>query len=152
MCGKKEIEFLELKQGNSTIFEYATRFEELVKFFPYYNNLIVKASKCIKFENGLHPEVKQGIGYQEIRQFPILVNKCRIYDQDTRAKSSFYKSYNDKKEKNQDRGKSYSAPADKGKQKVLMRRSQVGEELSLLSSDLSMVIKAPMLIITIIRC
>lgn len=62
--GKKEIEFLELKQRNYIIVEYAVRFEELVKFYPYYNGAAAEASKCIKFENGLHHEIKQGIGYQ----------------------------------------------------------------------------------------
>lgn len=32
---KNEIEFLELKQGNMTVDEYASKFEELVKFCPY---------------------------------------------------------------------------------------------------------------------
>lgn len=50
MCGKKEIEFLELKQGNSTVAEYAAKFEELVKFCPHYNGAAAEASKCIKFE------------------------------------------------------------------------------------------------------
>lgn len=33
--GKKEIEFLELKQRNSIVAEYVAKFEELVKFCPY---------------------------------------------------------------------------------------------------------------------
>lgn len=63
MCSKKEIEFLELKQGNMTVAEYATKFEELVKFCPHYSGAVVEGSKCIKFENGLCPEIKQCIGY-----------------------------------------------------------------------------------------
>lgn len=62
----KDIEFLELKQRNMRVCEYATKFEELVKFCPYYNSTIMEGSKCIKFKSGLHPEIKQGIGYQEI--------------------------------------------------------------------------------------
>lgn len=31
VCSKKEIEFLELKQGNMTVVEYSTKIEELVK-------------------------------------------------------------------------------------------------------------------------
>ncbi|XP_058746063.1 uncharacterized protein LOC131618932 [Vicia villosa] len=120
---KKEIEFLKLKQGSSAVVEYTARFEELVKYCLYYNNSSAEVSKCIRFENGPRLEIKQGVGYLEIRQFPILVNKCRIYDQDTRAKYSFYKSYNEKKGKTQDRGKSYSTHADKGKQKVSDEKS-----------------------------
>ncbi|XP_058746761.1 uncharacterized protein LOC131619712 [Vicia villosa] len=135
--GKKEIEFLELKQWSSTVVEYAARFEELVKYCPHYNNLAAEVSKCIKFENGLRPKIKQGVGYLEIRQFNILVNNCRIYDQDTRVKSSFYKSYNEKKGKNQDHEKPYSTLADKGKQRVSDEKKPSGEELPFLSSALS---------------
>ena len=33
---KNEMEFLELKQGNMTVAEYAAKFEELVRYFPHY--------------------------------------------------------------------------------------------------------------------
>lgn len=39
---KKEIEFLKLKQGNMTVVEYASNFEELVKFCPCYNSTLLK--------------------------------------------------------------------------------------------------------------
>lgn len=115
---KKEIEFLELKQGNLTLDEYAAKFEELVQFCSHYNNAVVKESKCIKFESGLRPEIKQGIGYQEICRFPILVNKCKIFDEDCRARIAHYKSLSDKKGRDQSRRKSYVTSADKGKHRV----------------------------------
>lgn len=93
--GKKGIEFFDLKQVNSGVAEYAIRFEELVKFCPYYNS--AEAEGSIKFENGLHSKIKLGINYQEIRQFPMLVNKCKIFDEDNIAKSSYYKSINENK-------------------------------------------------------
>lgn len=96
VCDKKEIEFLELKQGNSTVVEYAAKFEELVKLCPHYNDAAAQVSKCIEFENGLRSEIKQGIGYQQICQFLELVNKCRIYDEDNMAWSSHYKSLSEK--------------------------------------------------------
>ncbi|MCI85924.1 hypothetical protein A2U01_0107203, partial [Trifolium medium] len=34
---RKVVEFLELKQGNMTVAEYATKFEALSAFSPYYN-------------------------------------------------------------------------------------------------------------------
>ena len=34
--GKKEIEFLELKQGDMSVTEYAAKFVELAKFYPHY--------------------------------------------------------------------------------------------------------------------
>lgn len=79
----------------------------------------VEGSKCIKFENYLCSKIKQGISYQKIRQFPELVNRCRIYDEDNRARVSHYKSLSEKKGNLRHKGTPYSAPADKGKQKVV---------------------------------
>jgi len=39
---KKEMEFLELKQGNMTMAEYAAKFEELVRYFPIIKGEMVK--------------------------------------------------------------------------------------------------------------
>ncbi|XP_058775298.1 uncharacterized protein LOC131649556 [Vicia villosa] len=85
VCGKKEIEFLELKHGNFLVTEYAARFVELAKLYPHYNEETDEFSKCIKFESGLRPEIKKAIGYQKIRNFPDLVDSCRIYEEDKMA-------------------------------------------------------------------
>lgn len=77
-----------------------------------------EGSKCIKFESGMHLEIKKFIRYQEIRQFSVLVNKCRIQDKDKCDKYAYYKSVTEKKSGNTHRGKPYGAPADKGKQKA----------------------------------
>ncbi|XP_058774901.1 uncharacterized protein LOC131649168 [Vicia villosa] len=122
---KREIEFLEMKQGNMTVDEYAARFEELVKYCPHYNTNEAMNSKCIKFENGLRPEIKQGIACQKIRNNPELVSRSRIYDNYNRAKIAHYKAVNDRKG-NQNRGKPYSASADKGKQKAAFGKKPSG--------------------------
>ncbi|XP_050897553.1 uncharacterized protein LOC127104412 [Lathyrus oleraceus] len=72
--GKKEI-------------EYAAIFVELAKFYPHYNEATVEFSKCVKFENGLRPKIKQ-LSERSGKQ-------------------------------NLNRGKPYSAPVDKGKQRVV---------------------------------
>ncbi|RHN78855.1 putative nucleotidyltransferase, Ribonuclease H [Medicago truncatula] len=114
---KKEIEFLELKQGNMSVTEYAAKFVELSKFYPHYTAENAEFSRCIKFENGLRPDIKRAIGYQQLRVFQDLVNSCRIYEEDTKA---HYKVVNERKGKGQQsRPKPYSAPADKGKQKMV---------------------------------
>ncbi|XP_058762759.1 uncharacterized protein LOC131636126 [Vicia villosa] len=64
VSGKKEVEFLELKQGNGTVAEYAARFQELIKYCPYYNTMNAERSKCLKFVNGLRPDINKAIGYQ----------------------------------------------------------------------------------------
>jgi len=81
--GKKEIEFLEQKQGNMSVTKYAAKFVELAKFYPHYTPETGEFSKCIKFENGLRVEIKRAIGYQKIRNFYELVSSCRIYEEDT---------------------------------------------------------------------
>ncbi|XP_050876161.1 uncharacterized protein LOC127079837 [Lathyrus oleraceus] len=98
--GKKNIEFLELKQGNLSVTEYAARFMELAKFYPHYNEATVEFSKC---KNS-----------RMIRRFPELVNSCRIYEGDSKVLSAHYKGLSERRGKlNLNRGKPYSAPADK---------------------------------------
>ncbi|XP_058741301.1 uncharacterized protein LOC131613670 [Vicia villosa] len=46
--GKKEVEFLELKQGNGTVAVYDARFQELIKYCPHYNTANAERSKCHK--------------------------------------------------------------------------------------------------------
>lgn len=71
----------------------------------------------MKFENGLHREIKLYIGYLEIRQFSLLDNNCRIYEEDSKETTNHYKIAIKKKGKNQDRGKPYQVSVDKEKQK-----------------------------------
>ncbi|XP_058762830.1 uncharacterized protein LOC131636204 [Vicia villosa] len=114
--GKKEIEFLELKQGSMSVTAYAAKFGELAKFYQHYDGPTGEFSKCIKFENGLHPEIKKAINYQKIRVFANLVDSCRIYEEDNIA---HYKMISEKRNKNhQNRGKPYDAPVGKGKPEV----------------------------------
>ncbi|XP_058733179.1 uncharacterized protein LOC131604776 [Vicia villosa] len=111
VCGKKEIEFHKLKQGNMSVTDYAAKFTELAKFYPYYDGEGAEFSKCVKFKNGL-----RAIGYQQIRVFPNLVESCRIFEEDNAA---HYKIVSDRRgRQNQQRGKPYDAPAGKGKQRA----------------------------------
>ncbi|XP_039688580.1 uncharacterized protein [Medicago truncatula] len=89
---EKEIEFLELKQGDMSVTKYAAKFVELAKFYPYYTAETTEFSKCIKFENGLRADIKRAIGYQKIRLFSELVSSCRIYEEDTKAHYKGHKS------------------------------------------------------------
>lgn len=114
--GKKEIEFLELKQGDMSVIEYAAKFVELAKFYPHYTAETAEFSKRIKFENGLRADIKRAISYQKIRIFSDLVSSCRIYEEDTKA---HYKVMSERRGKGQQsRPKPYSALADKGKQRL----------------------------------
>src|SRR3954465_7923518 len=139
--GKKEIEFLELSQGNKSVVEYAAKFGELAKFYQYYDGPNGEFSKCIKFENGLCSEIKKAISYRKIRIFADLVDCCRIYEEDNNA---HYRVINEKRGKNQQsREKPYDA--GKGKQRVAHGHKLVGEMLLLglyASSVVDLVIRA----------
>ncbi|CAJ2652692.1 unnamed protein product [Trifolium pratense] len=76
---KKVIEFMELKQGNLSVAEYSAKFEALCVFSPHYNTVGAEEDKCVKFESGLRPDIKLLIGFSEIRDFPTLMTKARIY-------------------------------------------------------------------------
>lgn len=58
VCNHKEFEFLELKQGNMIMADYATKFEELSRFCPIYNGDGSEGSKCVTFESGMRLEIK----------------------------------------------------------------------------------------------
>lgn len=133
--GKKEVEFLELKQGNGTVADYAARFQELIKYCPHYNTANAERSKCLKFVNGLRHDINKAIGYQQITRFTKLVNKSRIYDEDSRESASVYKSL---KGKNQDQGKPYD---DKRRQSSVGKKPS-GEYLLFHLSASNMVWKA----------
>ncbi|MCI65639.1 GRAS family transcription factor, partial [Trifolium medium] len=53
---------MELKQGGMTVSEYAAKFEDLCRFASHYNTMDAEEDKCVKFENGLRPDIKQLIG------------------------------------------------------------------------------------------
>ncbi|XP_061358761.1 uncharacterized protein LOC133302954, partial [Gastrolobium bilobum] len=73
----KEIEFLELKQGNMTVGEYVTKFEELSRYSNYIQNQPNEEWLTTKFESGLKPELKSMIVGHQIRNFSSLINRCK---------------------------------------------------------------------------
>ncbi|KAI5436984.1 hypothetical protein KIW84_023199 [Lathyrus oleraceus] len=110
--------------GNKSVTEYAAKFTELSKYYTPYNEAAGEFSKCVKFENGLRPEIKQAIGYQRIRVFSDLVDCCRIFEQDSKARAESYQQRVDRKGKNQnDRGKPYAAGKGFQKQSGMKRPS-----------------------------
>ncbi|XP_020205918.1 uncharacterized protein LOC109791076 [Cajanus cajan] len=83
MAAGTQVEFLELKQGEDSVVEYVTKFEDLVRFCPMYNGVGNEEDKWVKFVSGLCPEIKQVFNYQRITQYHELVKKCRVYDEET---------------------------------------------------------------------
>jgi len=67
----------------------SAKYEELSRFCPYINAEGALVSKCVKFENGLKPEMYQYICFHEIRDFDTLVHKCRMFDDAGKARMSY---------------------------------------------------------------
>ncbi|XP_027368268.1 uncharacterized protein LOC113874235 [Abrus precatorius] len=55
---QKAREFLELKQGNMTVEEYAATFQELMKYWPHYQHEDGEEDLCAQFKHGLRPEIR----------------------------------------------------------------------------------------------
>ncbi|XP_058768985.1 uncharacterized protein LOC131642834 [Vicia villosa] len=88
--GKKEIEFLELRQGNKSIVEYVAKFGELAKFYQHYDGPTGEFLKCINY---------------------------RIYEEYNNA---HYRVISEKRGKSQQsRGKPYDTQVGKSKQKAI---------------------------------
>ncbi|XP_052732424.1 uncharacterized protein LOC128196223 [Vigna angularis] len=70
----KEVEFLELTQGNRSISQYADRFKHLLRF----NTMSINEEwQCRKFENGLRKDIKLLVKGLRIREFSALVDMAR---------------------------------------------------------------------------
>ncbi|KAF1892838.1 hypothetical protein Lal_00035482 [Lupinus albus] len=67
-------------------------FGKLAKFFPYYNPNPNERSKCIMFESGMRMELKTVFDHQKIHDFLNLGNKCRIYEDNSKAEQDAVRS------------------------------------------------------------
>jgi len=74
---EKEIEFMQLEQGNVLVTEYATRVKHLARF---YTQTMIEAWRCRKFEFGLKQELKEVVIHMSIRDFPALVEKAKVVE------------------------------------------------------------------------
>ena len=73
----KEVEFLQLMQGDMSVSEYAEKFKHLGRF----NTLkMAEDWQCRKFENGLRGDLKLIVAPLSIKEFPALVEKARVIE------------------------------------------------------------------------
>ncbi|XP_057719822.1 uncharacterized protein LOC130934253 [Arachis stenosperma] len=79
----KEMELLQLKQGDMTIAEYARKFDDLCCFSKICqgNPADFEEWKCLKFEGGLREELMNSVVPLEIRNFAELVNKSKLVEE-----------------------------------------------------------------------
>jgi len=81
--------------GEAQLLVVSAKYGELSRFCPYINAEDAMVSKYVKFENCLRLEIYQYICFQEIRDFDILVDKCRMFDDAGKARMNYYKAMND---------------------------------------------------------
>ncbi|XP_057744942.1 uncharacterized protein LOC130962793 [Arachis stenosperma] len=76
----KELELMQLKQGQMTVAEYTSKFEELCRFSCICQGAPEDFAewKCIKYEGGLRSDILSFVSPMEIRVFSKLVNKSRV--------------------------------------------------------------------------
>ncbi|XP_020989539.1 uncharacterized protein LOC110276769 [Arachis duranensis] len=98
----KELELMQLKQGQMTVTEYTSRFEVLCHFSRICQGAPEDFAewKCIKYEGGLRSDILSFVAPMEIRVFSELVNKSRVAEDCLRKATS-----DKKKKKNQEAGK-----------------------------------------------
>ncbi|XP_006586524.1 uncharacterized protein [Glycine max] len=77
---RKARDFLDLKQGNMSVGEYTTKFNELLQYWPQYQDARNEEDLCAQLENGLRLEIQQAVSYMQITDFNQLVTKCRIFE------------------------------------------------------------------------
>ena len=73
----KEVEFLQLMQGEMSVSEYAENFKHLGRF---HTLRMAEDWQCRKFENGLRGDLKLMVAPLSIKEFPALVEKARVME------------------------------------------------------------------------
>ncbi|XP_052726715.1 uncharacterized protein LOC128194743 [Vigna angularis] len=73
----KEVEFLQLVQGNKSVAEYADRFKHLVRFYTQPSN---EEWRCRKFKNGLRANIQLAVNPLAIKEFAALVEHAKAVE------------------------------------------------------------------------
>ncbi|XP_057760468.1 uncharacterized protein LOC130980843 [Arachis stenosperma] len=79
----KEMELMQLRQGDMTVAEYARNFDDLCCFSKICQGdpADLEEWKCLKFEGGLCVDLMSSIVSLEIRNFSELVNKSKLVEE-----------------------------------------------------------------------
>ena len=75
-----------------TVGECSAKFDELLKYWPYFREGEDDPAICSQYLNRLRAEIRQAVGYLQITDLSTLVSKCRSYEDDSRAKQNQWKS------------------------------------------------------------
>ncbi|KAF7801134.1 Transposon Ty3-I Gag-Pol polyprotein [Senna tora] len=75
---QKEIEFMQLKQGNMPFEEFIAKYEELSKFSSYLKLYADEARKAMHMSGALNSAMKNVVAPLAIKNYAELVDRCRI--------------------------------------------------------------------------
>jgi hypothetical protein len=113
-----EMQFLELKQGEMTVSEYAAKFNELARFAPY--QVSTDERRARRFEQGLKPWIYSRVFVLQVDSFAVLLEKALIteaggemvsrYNQEQRQRNSGFSG--GQGSKSSKRRGSFSHPSD----------------------------------------
>ncbi|XP_017428775.2 uncharacterized protein LOC108336836 [Vigna angularis] len=80
----KEVEFLQLVQGNKSIAEYADKFKQLRHFYTQPAN---EEWRCRKFKNGFRTDIQLVVNPLAIKEFSALVEHAKVAERGPHLKS-----------------------------------------------------------------
>ena len=83
---RKAREFLDLKQGDMSVGEYTSKFNELLQYWPHHRQEGTDEELCTFYENGLRLEIREAICYLQITNFSQLVTQSRIFETTFKAR------------------------------------------------------------------
>ena len=89
MQGRMEIKFLELKQGDMTVPQYAAKFNELARFAPH--QVDTEERKARRFEQGLKPWLYSRISIFQSASYGTILEKAIIAEGGGEALSQYHK-------------------------------------------------------------
>jgi hypothetical protein len=97
MRAQKEAEFINLKQGNKTVAEYAAEFVRLSKYAPCLASS--EQAKARKFEEGLRMPIKQRVSTLVMENFRALMDRAIIAERNIVEAQQLRESNNSNKKK-----------------------------------------------------
>ncbi|XP_023871514.2 uncharacterized protein LOC111984125 [Quercus suber] len=77
---EKEVEFMELIQGNKTVLQYEAKFTELARFAPHIMSDDVRKAK--KFQRGLRPSIKTRMAALRLKAYSVVVETAKVVEKE----------------------------------------------------------------------
>ena len=77
---EKEVEFMELIQGNKTVLQYEAKFTELSRFSPHI--MVGDVRKAKKFQRGLRPSIRTRMVALQLKAYSEVVETAKVVEKE----------------------------------------------------------------------